>query len=70
VSNSHSKESKKHAADGKNYVKMASALGHSPESEVRARAYQIFEANGRQEHRADLDWLQAERELLTRNRSV
>lgn len=70
MSNSHSKESKKHAADGRNYVKMTSALGHSPENEVRTRAYQIFEANGRQENRADLDWLQAERELLTRNRSV
>jgi hypothetical protein len=70
MSNSPSKESKKHAADGKTYVKMTSALTRSPENEVRVRAYQIFEANGRQEDRADQDWFQAERELLGRNRSV
>jgi hypothetical protein len=70
VSNSHSKELKKHADDRKNYVKMTSSLGHSPENEIRKRAYQIFEANGRQENRADHDWFQAEGELITRNRSV
>lgn len=70
MSHSNSKESKKHAADSKNYVKMTSALGHAPEKEIRARAYQIFEANGCQDHCADNDWLQAERELLDRNRSI
>ena len=70
MSHSSSKESKKHAADSKNYTKMTSALGHAPEEEIRARAYEIFEANGHQGQCADNDWLQAERELLDRNRSI
>jgi len=70
VSNSHSKESRKLATSGKRYVKMTSALSRPPENEVRALAYQIFEANGRQDDRADQDWLQAEQQLLARNRPV
>jgi hypothetical protein len=69
VSSSKFKESKDLSA-GKKYVKMASAPSRIPENEVRTLAYEIFEANGRQENRADHDWLQAERELLARNRSV
>jgi hypothetical protein len=49
---------------------MTSALSRPPENEVRALAYQIFEANGRQDDRADQDWLQAEQQLLARNRPV
>ena len=70
MSNSHPKELTKLAAGGKRYVKMSSALSRPSENEVRTLAYQIFEANGRQEDRADHDWLQAERELLARSRSV
>ncbi len=69
MSSSKFKESKELAA-GKKYVKMASVPSRIPENEVRTLAYQIFEANGRQEDRADHDWLQAERELLARSRSV
>lgn len=69
MSSSKFKESKDLSA-GKKYVKMASAPSRIPENEVRTLAYEIFEANGRQENRADHDWLQAERELLARNRSV
>jgi hypothetical protein len=69
VSRSNYKESKELSV-GKKYVKMASAPSRIPENEVRTLAYQIFEANGRQENRADHDWLQAERELLARSRSV
>ena len=69
MSSSKHKESKE-LANGKTYVKMASAPSHLPENEVRMLAYQIFELNGRQENRADHDWLQAERELLARSRPV
>lgn len=69
MSNSRSKESRNVAA-GTKYVKMTSAMSRPPENEVRALAYQIFEANGRQEHRADQDWLQAEQQLLARTGSV
>lgn len=55
---------------GKRYVKMSSVLQRPTEDEVRSLAYQIFEANGRQNDHADQDWFQAEQELLGRTRSV
>ena len=69
MSSSKRKESEERVP-GKRYVKMAFAPDRIPENEVRTLAYQIFEANGRQENRADHDWLQAERELLARNKPV
>ena len=69
MSSSKYKESKELAA-GKKYAKMDFAPSRIPENEIRTLAYQSFEANGRQENRADHDWLQAERELLARSRSV
>ena len=35
--------------------------------EIAARAYQLFEARGKQPGRDQDDWLQAEREVLSRN---
>jgi len=69
VSSSQSKESKMNNAGGKRYVKMSSIVSRPTESEVRTRAYQIFERNGRQGGYADHDWLQAEQELLAKDRS-
>jgi len=37
------------------------------EEEIRSRAYQIFISRDRKPGRAMEDWLQAERELLSRN---
>jgi Protein of unknown function (DUF2934) len=68
LSSFQSKESKTITAGGKRYVKMSSIMSRPSESEVRTRAYQIFERNGRQGGCADQDWLQAEQELLARHR--
>ena len=44
----------------------ASALGHIPsESEIAARAYEIFQSRGAADGQDLDDWLQAERELTT-----
>ena len=45
-------------------MKMPPAPSKTLENEIRARAYQIYESNGQLDHRADQDWLQAERELF------
>ena len=50
----------------KKFVKMTSVLNKSSEDEIRTLAYQIYESSGRQGNSAEQDWLQAERELLTR----
>ena len=70
MSNFQTVELRKLAVKGKRYVKMSSALRRPTEDEARTLAYQIFEANGRQENHAEQDWFQAEQELLGRTRSV
>ena len=37
------------------------------ESEIRARAYELYEQRGYIDGRSDEDWLQAEREVLARH---
>ncbi len=65
MSNSRSKESRATAA-GKKDVGLRFGASVPSESAVRARAYQIFEENGREGGHAVRDWLQAEQELLAK----
>jgi len=59
---------------GKNVVQIPEASGngngnHLPadlESEIRARAYQLYEEHGYADGRSEDDWLQAEREVTAR----
>ena len=37
---------------------------------IAARAYELWDSHGRQEHQADANWLEAERELLTGRRAA
>jgi hypothetical protein len=45
---------------------MTSPLSETAKELVRARAYQIYESNGRQDLHAEQDWLQAEQEVIVR----
>jgi DUF2934 family protein len=54
---------------GQKGAKRNPALSETSENKVRALAYQIWESNGRRDHRADQDWLNAEQEILKRGRS-
>ena len=41
---------------------------HDIQEQIRARAYELYEARGRQEGFHDQDWAQAEAEVLSRYR--
>lgn len=70
MSNFQTVELGKTAVKGKRYVRLSSALRRPTEDDIRTLAFQIFEANGRLDDRADQDWFQAEQELLRRCTSV
>jgi hypothetical protein len=53
---------------GKKYVKLSSSLNTPSDTEIRERAYQIYESNGHQDLFAEQDWLRAEKELRGRGR--
>lgn len=60
----HSKKSTLQRARPSSNVKMSSPPSKAFEGQIRSRAYQIYESNGRQDHCAEQDWLRAEREIL------
>ena len=70
MSNFQTVELRKLAVKGKRQIKMSSELRRPTEDDIRTLAFQIFEANGRLDDRADQDWFQAEQELLRRCTSV
>jgi hypothetical protein len=62
MSSSHAKQSK--LGRTKPSANVSSPPSTAFDSEIRSRAYQIYESNGRQDHFAEQDWLRAEREVL------
>ena len=64
MSSTRSKQSKLHSKKPSSNVVMSSPPSPASDGEIRSRAYQIYESSGRQDHRADQDWLTAEREIL------